>query len=143
MSEADRGTPMNKNATMTVRRAAAFASCVLLPLAIPTARSIEPARMSRLSAALAGIHGAAPSAKIWAASGAMTSVGIIEGSTANALPSLAYRSPGTQHKLSVSDRQLVRALTSAGARILGDYGSYVLLEADDAIVEGTVPHAGA
>ena len=44
-----------------------------------------------------------------------------------------YRSPGGLHKVSVTDRQTVNALTSQGARVIADYGSYVLLEANDAL----------
>ena len=39
---------------------------------------------------------------------------------------------GTLHKVSVSDPQLVETLKSQGARVIADYGSFVLLEADDA-----------
>ena len=52
----------------------------------------------------------------------------------SALSTVNYRSPGTMHKISVSDRQTVNALASQGARVISDYGSYVLLEAGDGIL---------
>ena len=51
----------------------------------------------------------------------------------NVVAGANYRSPGTLHKISVTDRQTVSALTSQGARVIADYGSYVLLQANDAL----------
>jgi subtilase family protein len=44
-----------------------------------------------------------------------------------------YRSPGSVHKITVTDRQTVNALTLQGAQVIADYGSYVLLQANDAL----------
>ena len=46
--------------------------------------------------------------------------------------SAGYRSPGELHKISVGDRQLVEILKSQGGRVVGDYGSFVLMEANNA-----------
>ena len=53
--------------------------------------------------------------------------------SASGLATVNYRSPGALHKISVRDRQTVNALTSQGARVIADYGSYVLLQANDAL----------
>ncbi len=44
-----------------------------------------------------------------------------------------YRSPGSRHKVSVSDRQTLSALKSEGGRVIADYGSFVLLEVNDEV----------
>jgi subtilisin-like proprotein convertase family protein len=41
------------------------------------------------------------------------------------------QTPVAAHKVSVSDPQLVQTLKSQGARVIADYGSFVLLEAND------------
>ena len=43
-----------------------------------------------------------------------------------------YRSPSERHKLRVSDKALAREIESKGGRLLGDYGTYQLYEADSA-----------
>ena len=48
-------------------------------------------------------------------------------------PSVSAQPPGQNHKVSVSDRQLVASLTAQGARIVADYGSYVLLTVNDRV----------
>ena len=40
------------------------------------------------------------------------------------------------HSVSVSDRQLVETLKSQGARVIADYGSFVLLEVNDLVASG-------
>ena len=59
--------------------------------------------------------------------GGEASAPAIRGNTAN------YRSPGALHKVLVKDRQVISALTAQGARLISDYGSYALLEANDAL----------
>ena len=53
--------------------------------------------------------------------------------SATGIATTNYRSPGTLHKISVSDRQTINALISQGARMISDYGSYALLQANDAL----------
>jgi hypothetical protein len=60
--------------------------------------------------------------------------GVAEKLSATAVPTATnYRSPGSLHKISVSDRQIANGLTARGARLIADYGSYVLLEANEAL----------
>ena len=47
--------------------------------------------------------------------------------------SAGYRSPGVRHKISVSDKKLVETLKAQGGRVIADYGSFVLMEANDAV----------
>ena len=53
----------------------------------------------------------------------------------HSLKSLRASTPGNaaSHKLSVRDRQLAESLKARGARVVDDYGSFVLLEANDAL----------
>ncbi len=46
----------------------------------------------------------------------------------DAVSSAGYRSPGDLHKVSVSDAQLAQTLRAQGARVIADYGGYVLFE---------------
>ncbi|MGH7936532.1 MAG: hypothetical protein ACREF8_05950, partial [Chthoniobacterales bacterium] len=47
--------------------------------------------------------------------------------------SASAQGPQQNHKVSVSDRNLVLTLQSQGARVIADYGSFVLLSANDRI----------
>src|SRR5215831_20209066 len=40
------------------------------------------------------------------------------------------------HKLRVDDRTVARSLADRGGKIIGDYGSFTVLEADDALLTG-------
>ena len=54
-----------------------------------------------------------------------------------------YRSPGKLHKLSVSNnRQLAQSLQSQGARVIADYGSFVLFEVNDTVARSVAGAAG-
>jgi subtilisin-like proprotein convertase family protein len=135
---------MSTTATKMVGRAAAAASWVLIPLVVSTAHSAGsmPAHdlaVNKLSAALAGVHGIVPTPLISKAAFA----GVRGESTAPSVAAIAYRSPGSRHKISVGDdRQLVQSLVAAGGRVLGDYGSFVLIDADDAAVDSVAQHRG-
>jgi subtilisin-like proprotein convertase family protein len=54
-----------------------------------------------------------------------------------------YRSPGERHKVSVSDRQLLASLKSQGGRVIADYGSFVLMEVNDAVANSLQDSAKA
>ena len=51
-----------------------------------------------------------------------------------AVSSNGYRSPGTLHKISVNDPQLAHRLQAQGARLIADYGSFVVMQASDPVV---------
>ena len=60
-------------------------------------------------------------------------------SSASEVATSNYRSPGNLHKVSVSGSpQLVQALKANGGRVIADYGSFVLLEVNDAVADGLV-----
>src|SRR6185437_4316524 len=44
------------------------------------------------------------------------------------------------HKLRVEDPVVVRALVAQGARVVGDYGAFSVLVADDALLNGLSNH---
>jgi len=50
---------------------------------------------------------------------------------------------GGPRKLSVRDRQLVESLKDRGARVVADYGNFVLLDANDALANSLARNAGA
>lgn len=52
-----------------------------------------------------------------------------------AMPDTAYRSPGDVHKISVGDPRLVPSIVAQGGRVIGDYGSSVLLEVTGALAK--------
>src|SRR5262245_36608047 len=54
-------------------------------------------------------------------------------SGSSALAQGANQKGAASHKLSVRDRQLAQSLEDRGARIVADYGNFVLLEANDAL----------
>ncbi len=54
---------------------------------------------------------------------------------------LGYRSRGNQHKLHVQDQMLALELQTRGARVIADYGSYKLMEADTAMAQSLAPSA--
>ena len=55
-----------------------------------------------------------------------------------------YRSPGQLHKVSVrGNPQLVASLQASGGRIIADYGSFVLLEVNEAVANGLANDKGA
>ena len=57
--------------------------------------------------------------------------------SASELATSNYRSPGDLHKVSVSGSpQMVQALKANGGRVIADYGSFVLLEVNDAVADG-------
>src|SRR5688572_3427702 len=43
-----------------------------------------------------------------------------------------YRSPGDRHKIQVSDPELMREIEAVGGRLIADYGSYKVFQADTA-----------
>src|SRR5262245_22607225 len=53
------------------------------------------------------------------------------------------RTNGGSHKLSVRDRQLAQFLTDRGAVLIGDYGSFVLLEANDELTRDAAANGRA
>ncbi|HEY7002581.1 MAG TPA: S8 family serine peptidase, partial [Candidatus Udaeobacter sp.] len=53
------------------------------------------------------------------------------------------RANGGSHKISVRDRQVAESLKSRGARVVADYGNFVLLEANDTIANSLAGNAGA
>ena len=53
------------------------------------------------------------------------------------------RKSGALHKVSVSDPQLVQTLKSQGARVIADYGSFVLLEVNDAVASSLTSNRNA
>src|SRR5262245_8255710 len=50
---------------------------------------------------------------------------------------------GGSHKLSVRDRQLAASLKDRGAHVVSDYGSSVLLEANDSLVQSVAGNTKA
>lgn len=66
-----------------------------------------------------------------------------EGTAPPAASGAGYRSAGDRHKISVADRQLVENLKSQGARVVADYGSFVLMEASAAIAASLSSNRGA
>ena len=124
---------MSKTATM-VRRAAATATLVFVPFAMMSAypagsMSARAFTANKLAAAIAASNGEA-ARPIFA-----KSEGMKLDSTAPSVTQAGYRSPGVRHKARVGDRDVSKTLTTAGARMLGDYGGFVLLEVDDAIAD--------
>src|SRR6266404_2103399 len=57
--------------------------------------------------------------------------------------SAGYRSPRERHKISVSDKQLVQTLKAQGGRVVGDYGGFVLIEANDAVANSVANNRDA
>lgn len=45
----------------------------------------------------------------------------------------SYRSPANRHKVMVSDHALAKSIEAKGARLIADYGSFKLLEVNDAV----------
>src|SRR5215813_13385396 len=58
--------------------------------------------------------------------------GLLSGQSATSQTGSANQG-SPRHKLSVRDPQLVTSLKNRGALVVGDYGSFVLLETDDAL----------
>lgn len=54
-----------------------------------------------------------------------------------------YRSPGNVHKVIVSDRNLAKSIESQGARLVADYGTFKLLEVNDALASSLNDKPGA
>ncbi|HEY7911422.1 MAG TPA: hypothetical protein VIG62_05875, partial [Blastocatellia bacterium] len=54
------------------------------------------------------------------------------GIIADVSPDLGYLSPGERHKIQISDGEAIRRLESKGARLIGDYGTFSILEVDTA-----------
>ncbi|MGI8918724.1 MAG: hypothetical protein ACR2H6_08985 [Pyrinomonadaceae bacterium] len=54
-----------------------------------------------------------------------------------------YRSPGNVHKVIVSDRTLAKSIESEGARLIADYGTFKLLEVNDALAGSLNDKPGA
>ena len=124
---------MSKTATM-VRRAAATATLVFVPFAMMSAYpagSMPPRAFTanKLAAAIAASNSEA-ARPIFA-----KSEGMKLDSIAPSVAQAGYRSPGVRHKARVGDRDVSKTLTTAGARMLGDYGGFVLFEVDDAIAD--------
>lgn len=67
--------------------------------------------------------------------------GMISGPSA--LAQGANQKTAASHKLSVRDRQLAESLKNRGARVVADYGSFVLLEANDALANSVAGNASA
>ena len=61
----------------------------------------------------------------------------------SALAQGANQKAAASHKLSVRDRHLAESLKSRGARVVADYGSFVLLEANDALANSVAGNASA
>ena len=59
------------------------------------------------------------------------------GASARAQGSKQNQKSGPLHKVSVSDPQLIQTLKSRGARVIADYGSFVLLEVNGVARNGT------
>jgi subtilisin family serine protease len=59
--------------------------------------------------------------------------GIVSSPSALAQGANSSQKNGASHKLSVRDRQFAESLRDRGARLVADYGSFVLLEANDAL----------
>ena len=58
-------------------------------------------------------------------------------------PSATAQGTGQKHKIAVSDRQLLASLTAQGAQVVADYGSYVLLNANDQVANNLRNTRGA
>lgn len=58
-------------------------------------------------------------------------------------PSATAQGAGQKHKIAVSDRQLLGSLTAQGAQVVADYGSYVLLNANDQVANNLRNTRGA
>ena len=67
----------------------------------------------------------------------------VPGASAMAQGPEQNRKSGALHKVSVSDRQLVETLKSQGARVIADYGSFVLLEVNDEVASGLTNNRNA
>ncbi len=52
------------------------------------------------------------------------------GIIADVSPELGYLSPGERHKIQISDEGVIQRLQSAGARLIGDYGTFRILEVE-------------
>ena len=61
----------------------------------------------------------------------------------SALAQGANQKAEASHKLSVHDRHLAESFKSRGARVVADYGSFVLLEANDALANSVAGNASA
>ncbi len=57
-------------------------------------------------------------------------------------PDGPYRSPGANHKLSVSDEKAAESLRAQGARLIADYGSYKLFDVKADVAAKVDGHAG-
>ena len=107
-------------------------------------RAADEAPWTRRSAANASTLSAANPASLIIKAGANATV-------ARAAPDasppdvsrLGYRSPGALHKISVGDQRLVQTLKAQGGRVIGDYGSFVLMEASDAVANTLTKHHDA
>ena len=60
-----------------------------------------------------------------------------------AVPSLAYRSMSDRHEVSITDRQLVESFKQQGGRVIADYGSFVLVEANQAVTRSLTAIVGS
>jgi hypothetical protein len=69
--------------------------------------------------------------------------GALSGPTTPAKGASQGQASGTSHKLSVRDRQLAESLKDRGARVVGDYGNFVLLEANDSLANSVAGNASA
>ncbi len=60
-----------------------------------------------------------------------------------AIASDGYRSPGNLHKISVSDAKLVQSIKAQGGRVIADYGSFVLMEANGTVASSVTGSGNA
>src|SRR6266487_5107907 len=74
---------------------------------------------------------------------ALFAPGIISGPCALAQGGNSSQKTAAPHKLSVRDRQLAKSLKDRGARVIADYGSFVLLEANDVLAKSAAGNANA
>jgi subtilisin family serine protease len=68
---------------------------------------------------------------------------IISGPAALAQGPSANQKAAARHKLSVRDHQLAESLKDRGARVVADYGNFVLLDANDALANSLAGNASA
>src|SRR5882724_11991072 len=69
--------------------------------------------------------------------------GALSGATTSAKGASQGQTGSAAHKLSVRDRQLAESLKDRGARVVADYGNFVLLEANDALANSVAGNASA
>jgi hypothetical protein len=69
--------------------------------------------------------------------------GALSGATTSAKGASQGQTSSASHKLSVRDRQLAESLKDRGARVVADYGNFVLLEANDALANSVAGNASA